>query len=230
MTPPIGYIAYIDEAGDTGLTQIRTKDTRGASEWLVMSAVVIKAERKSEMEQWARQTIASLDQHQVRQLHFRLLPDHKKSSVCRQLASMDVRLFTLVSHKRNMEGYRNINAEKAGVNKTAWFYAWCSKLLLESVTDFCGRRSRKDHGEARVVRVEFSQTGGVKLADLRAYYSYIKAQASLGLSFNKDFPLDWSVVEPSEMLIYPNTSRYGLQLADVLASSFYSALEYTAEG
>jgi len=25
MTPPVGYIAYIDEAGDTGLKQIRTK-------------------------------------------------------------------------------------------------------------------------------------------------------------------------------------------------------------
>ncbi len=70
----------------------------------------------------------------------------------------------------------------------------------------------------------------MKLADLRAYYSYIKAQASLGLSFRKDFPLDWDVVDPSGMFIHSNTARYGLQLADVLASSFYSGLEYTAEG
>lgn len=123
MTPPIGYIAYVDEAEDTGLAQIRTEHTHSASERLVMSAVLIRVERGSEMEQWARHTIASLDQHQVRQLHFRLLPNHKKSSVCRQLASMDVRLFTLLSHKRNMQGYRNINAERAGVNRTAWFYA-----------------------------------------------------------------------------------------------------------
>lgn len=230
MTPPVGYIAYIDEAGDTGLKQIRTRSSAGASEWLIMSAVLIRAEREQEMEQWAKQAIASLDQHQVRQLHFRLLPDHKKSSICRQLASMDVRLFTFISHKRNMQNYRNIHAERAGVNRTAWFYAWCSRVLLESVTEYCGRRSRKEHGEPRTVRFEFSQTGGVKLDDLRAYYRYIKAQALLGLSFKKEFPLDWDVLDHSEMFIYPNTARLGLQLADVLASAFYSGLEYTAEG
>ncbi len=195
-----------------------------------MSAVIIRSEREQEMEQWAKQVIASLDQHQVRQLHFRLLPEQKKSSVCRQLASMDVRLFTLLSHKRNMQGYSNVHAERAGVNKTAWFYAWCSKVLLESVTVYCGRRSRKEHGGARTIRFEFSQTDGVKLNDLRAYYRYIKEQAALGLSFNKYFPLDWETIDPSEMFIYPNTARLGLQLADVLASSFYSGLEYTADG
>ena len=164
MAPPVGYIAYIDEAGDTGLKNIRIPGNPGASEWLVLSAVLVRAEREQEVEGWTRQLIASLDQHQVRQLHFRQLPENKKGSVCRQLASMDVRLFTLISHKRNMQGYRNINAERAGVNKTAWFYAWCSKILMESITDYCGRRSRKEHGEPRIVRCEFSQTGGVKLA------------------------------------------------------------------
>ena len=230
MAPTVGYIAYIDEAGDTGLRNIRTQNAPGASEWLVLSALLVRAEREAEVNQWARQIIASLDQHQVRQLHFRELPQHKKRSVCRQIASLDVRLFTLLSHKRNMQGYRNINAEKARVNKTAWFYVWCTKLLLESVTDYCGRRSRKDHNETRVLRCEFSQTGGVKLDDVRAYYSYIKDQAALGLSFKKDFPLDWPVVKPSEMFIYPNGERYGLQLADVVASAFYTGLEYPEDG
>lgn len=171
-----------------------------------------------------------MDQHQVRHLHFREVPEQKKGSVLRQIASLDVRLFTLISHKKNMEGYRNINAERAKVNKTAWFYVWCTKLLLESLTDYCGRRSRKEHGSARLVRCEFSQTGGVKLADVRAYYLYIKKQAQLGLSFNKDFSLDWDVVEPDEMVIFPNSERYGLQLADSVASAFYSGLEYPENG
>jgi hypothetical protein len=134
--PPVGYIAYIDEAGDTGLKNVRTRTKPGASEWLVMSAVLVRAEREREVDNWTRQVIASLDQPQVRQLHFRQLPEHKRGSVCRQLASMEVRLFVLASHKKNMENYRNINAERSGVNRTAWFYVWCSKLLLESVTDY----------------------------------------------------------------------------------------------
>ncbi len=230
MTPPVEYIAYIDEAGDTGLKCIRTRHSPGASEWLVLSAFLVRAKREQEVNSWTRQIIASLDQHQVRQLHFRELPELKKRSVVRQLASLDARMFVLISHKRNMQGYRNINAERAGVNKTAWFYVWCTKVLLESVTNYCGRRSRKEHQAPRLIRCEFSQTGGVKLDDVRAYYRYIKDQAALGLSFRKEFPLDWEVIDHNEMFIYPNVARYGLQLADVVASAFYAGLEYPENG
>ena len=57
---PVGYIAYIDEAGDTGLKNIRASEKPGASEWLVMSAVLVRAEREAEVDNWTRQLIASL--------------------------------------------------------------------------------------------------------------------------------------------------------------------------
>jgi hypothetical protein len=41
-----GYIAYVDEAGDPGLNKVRPIDENGASEWLVLSAVVMKAKRE----------------------------------------------------------------------------------------------------------------------------------------------------------------------------------------
>jgi hypothetical protein len=189
-----------------------------------------RREREKEVNLWLSQMIASLDQQQIRQLHFRELPDHKKNSISRQLASLDVRLFTFISHKKNMEGYRNIHAERAGVNKTAWFDVSCSKVLMESVTDFCGHRSRAEYGEPRIVKCEFSATGGVKLSDVRAYYSYIKEQARLGLSFKTDFPLDWDTIDPDQMFIYPNADRHGLQLSDIVASAFYSGLEYPPKG
>jgi hypothetical protein len=197
---PVGYIAYIDEAGDLGLKSIRTRCRRGASEWLIMAAIVVRAEREYELNGRVRQVIASLDQHQAKQLHFRQLPEHKKGSVCRQLAAMDVRIFVFISHKRNMQNYRNLHAERSGVNRTAWSYAWYSRVLMESVTDYCGRRSLKDYGSRHLVRCEFSQTGGVKLDELRAYYKYIKDQAALGLSFRNEFPLCWDVVDHNTSL------------------------------
>ena len=230
MTPPIGYIAYIDEAGDTGLKHIRTKDEAGASEWLVLSAFVVRQRKEGQVTNWTRKIIADLDQHQVLQLHFRELTGPKKILVCKQIAALDARLFVFLSHKRNMQNYRNLNAEKAKVNKTAWFYVWCSKVLLESVTDFCARLSERDFRKPRTVQFEFSQTGGVKLEDVRAYYKYIKEQAALGLLYNKEFPLRWEVLDPEQMFIYPNAQRYGLQLADVVASAFYAALEYPDSG
>ena len=37
------YIVYIDEAGDPGLAKVRPLDPNGASEWLTLGAVVIRA-------------------------------------------------------------------------------------------------------------------------------------------------------------------------------------------
>ncbi len=225
MAPPVGYVAYIDEAGDTGLKNVKRPGKPGASEWFAVSAIVVRVEREHEVTGWTRKMISNLDQHQVRHLHFRELPEHKKPAVCRSLASREARIFVLLSNKRNMENYRNLHAERARVNKTAWFYVWCTKVLLESVTDYCGRRSRREFGSPRTVRFEFSQCGGVKLDDVRNYYQYIKDKARLGLLFSKEFPLDWDVVDPNEMHIYPNDARAGLQLSDVAASAFYSAVE-----
>jgi hypothetical protein len=47
MAPPIGYIAYIDEAGDDGLQQVKPSDPGAASEWLVLSCLLIKASREA---------------------------------------------------------------------------------------------------------------------------------------------------------------------------------------
>ena len=192
-----------------------------------MSAVVIKAEREAEVLSWGKDIVAALRQPQIQTLHFRKLSEEKKTILCKLIASRELRIFVFMSHKRNMQGYRNPNAELAKVNKTAWFYAWTSKVLMESVTDFCGRRSRRDHKEAKCVRVEFSHRGGVNIDDMKAYYTYIKDQAKLGLSYKKDFPLDWEVVDPGQMFVHPTNMRIGLQLSDAVASSFYSAVSLT---
>lgn len=228
--PPIGYIAYIDEAGDDGLKKIRTTTNRGATEWMVMSAVVIKSAREPEALEWAKSIIRKLDQHQLTHIHFQKLDTPKKIIACNELASRPLRIFTLLSHKRNMEGYRNLHAEKAKVNRTAWFYCWLSKLLLERVTAYCGWRSKHDYGEQRTIRFEFSDRGGVNIDDIRNYYHYIGNQSRLGLLFNDTFDLDWTVVDPLEMHSFPNKQRAGLQLADVAASAFFSGVEFSDAG
>jgi len=35
-----GYVVYIDEAGDPGLTRVRPIDENGASDWIVLRAVL----------------------------------------------------------------------------------------------------------------------------------------------------------------------------------------------
>ncbi|KZX91349.1 hypothetical protein A3718_14480 [Erythrobacter sp. HI0019] len=73
-----GYIAYIDEAGDPGFKTVRPIDENGASEWLVLSAVVMKAKREPKVFDWVRDLITDLDIRQRQGLHYRtLLPTRK---------------------------------------------------------------------------------------------------------------------------------------------------------
>ena len=141
------------------------------------------------------------------------------------LSELEVRIFVVLSHKRNMQNHRNVRAEQSNVNRTARFYTWLSRLLLERVTAYCGARTQRDYNEARPVRFEFSDRGGVRIGEVRDYYTYLGRQSKLGLMFNNAGDLDWSVTDPELMLSFPNKMRAGLQLADVAASAFFAGLE-----
>ena len=229
MSSP-GYIAYIDEAGDDGLRQIKTRDQTGSSEWLVLSAVVVRADREKEVIGWVRDIVAAMQQKQLTHLHYAKLSPEKRLLACELLAQLPLRIFVVLSHKRNMQNYRNIRAERANVNRTARFYAWIARLLLERVTGYCGRRSEADYGEFRPVRFEFSDRGGVKIAEVKDYFRLLEVQTRLDMVHLTTGNLDWRVVDVEQMLSYPNRMRAGLQLADIAASAFFSGLELTPQG
>lgn len=221
----------MDEAGDDGLHRsLRSADPKGASEWMVMSAMVLRVENDARTVAWLKDIIGKVGQHQITHLHFRQLKDDRKELVCRELASLPVRFFTVMSNKRNMRGYRNLNAEQARVNRTAWFFCWLSRLLLERVTHYCEYRSYMEHGGPRSVRVEFSAPGGADIDDVKLYFRYLSDQTKPGMIFNSLGNLAWSVVDVDQMSIHPNKMRAGLQLADGVASAFFQAVERTPAG
>lgn len=166
MTPPVGYIAYIDEAGDDGLQRVRPSDPGAASEWLVISCLLVRAERDREVLPWLKTLIASFNQHQMTHLHFRQLREDQKMVAAEFIAGLPVRLFAVISNKRNMKGYKNLVAAQAKIKVTAWFYVWLSRILIERVTEYCYRRTYSDYSEMRSVRFEFASRGGVKIDDL----------------------------------------------------------------
>jgi hypothetical protein len=137
-----GYVAYIDEAGDDGLQRVKPDGPNAASEWMVLSCVLVKAEREQEVLPWLKNLMASFNQHQMTHLHFRQLKDDKRAVACQALAGLPVRLFVVITNKRNMVKYRNLSAGKAKINVTAWFYVWLTRILVERVSDYCARKSR----------------------------------------------------------------------------------------
>ena len=105
-----------------------------------------------------------------------------------------------------------------------------TRLLMEKVTAYCGRRSLKDYGEHRCIRCEFSDRGGVIIDDIKEYYKYLSDQSRLGIMYHARHDLDWRVFSPNQLFIYPNKMRAGLQLADCVASAFFAGLESTPNG
>jgi hypothetical protein len=229
MTLPAGYVAYIDEAGDDGLKP-KSNNERRTSEWMVIAAVLIKSNSESNVIPWVQSIINKIDQHQLTHLHFRTLRDDKKDIVCKEIAKLNVRIFAVLSHKHNMIGYRNVRAEKAKVNRTAWFYCWMTRLLMEKITTYCGHRSIKDYGEHRTIRCELSDRGGVRINDVKDYYKYLSDQSRMGMMYHDRHDLDWPVFSPDQLFNYPNKMRAGLQLADCVASAFFAGLEATPGG
>ncbi len=228
--PRIGYVAYIDEAGDDGIKKLRTQTEKGATEWLVISAVVIHVENSPQIVPWVRNIItAQKNSHQLRHLHFRSLDHAGKIAACTALAGNEVYLFSTLSYKPTMEGYENPAAEKVNINKTARFYAWMSRLLLEQVTNFVGQRTFIDYGEATKMRIEFSDRGGLEIKPFRNYFDYLRDQSSTGSLYIDKYDLDWSVVDTKEMYSFANKDRAGLQLADTVASAFFAGLEKVSE-
>jgi hypothetical protein len=58
---PYGYIAYIDEAGDDGLYSPMRPEAPGASEWMVMSAVVVRAANETTTVKWVRDIVRDIN-------------------------------------------------------------------------------------------------------------------------------------------------------------------------
>lgn len=149
------YVAYIDESGDTGLKSVKPLDSRGSSEWFVLSAVVIDADREAEVVGWVREIVQGLGRYNRRDLHFRHLGDGKRESVCAAMSKLNARFFAVATNKKNMVGYRNPFAEKKGLQLVGalptynWFYYWMSRILLEKVSNFVERKAHQVPQECR---------------------------------------------------------------------------------
>lgn len=223
-----GYIAYIDEAGDPGLSKVRPIDENGSSEWLILSAVVMKAKREPDVVNWVRDIREKIAVRQRADLHFRTLSPTRKIAAAREIAALPLRGFAVLSNKKNMRRYRNPNAEK--IPSQQWFYNWCVRLLLERVTAFCAERTMQDHGERKLVKIEFSQRGDHRYSQTKAYHTYLKFQQEGDkVVLQKRQPVG-SMLNTDLMFDFPHQQRAGLQLADVVASAFYHAADCSGPG
>ncbi|MBR1201977.1 MULTISPECIES: DUF3800 domain-containing protein [unclassified Bradyrhizobium] len=221
QAPDPYYVAFIDEAGDTGLKAVRPIDPVGATEWLCLGAVLIRAKHESEVTDWVR-TILSKAGCSRGDLHYRHLSASQKRIALGEIAQLPLRGFVLASNKKNMRRHSNERAERRGAQQ--WFYNYCLRLLLERVTDFCFRHAAKDREKGRFLKLAYSERSVHSYAQTAAYHELLKVQAKAGaLVLQKRRimweVLDWRLAQPVSHLASP-----GAQLADLVTSAFYQAV------
>jgi hypothetical protein len=224
----VGFVAYIDESGDTGIERVKGQRLFGAqSEWLVLSCLLVRATHDSEVPSWVREIIGQFRNRQRPDLHFADLIPVKKTLTCRMLAAKPCRVFVVMSNKKNIEGYRNPRLDD---NNKAWIYWFLSRLLLERVTEFCEALvPEADRGQIKL-RIIFARRGGLKYVDFVKYMHKLRRQSRAGTLVLGNGDLRWSLIDDDEIRVLDHGERAGLQLADVGAGAFFHAVERNRPG
>lgn len=219
--PDYSYVAYVDEAGDPGLKRVKPDDHPGSSEWLMVSAVVIRSENEAVVSDWIREIMVKLNSHQMRDLHFAKLSPARKLAACAHVAGLPVRCFVICSNKRNMRGHRNPLAEK--IPSDNWFYCWMTRLLLERVTHFVDHDSTSRFGSSRLVKLIFSERGGLSYGQMNAYFDWLRVKGDN--QFLKMGNLSYDTFHRELMEIHNHAGHDGLKLPDIVASAFFKAAD-----
>jgi len=231
------YHIFCDEYGDQSLKH-------GASDWFILSALVVAAHRVPELQEWIRRIKRPMKNQQRPGIHFKDLDESMKFRSTRFLGKMPIRGFVILSHKENMRGYRNKRCERA----VGWFddddireivqarshrqsYPnFLLKVLLERATEWCERRSMRDYGVRHPVQITIAQRGGFYLDSFKNYLNEKDRANWLRRRGTLPGHLAWRVVDTDLIATAPAAHVPGLQLADTIAGAFSRSVDEDAFG
>ena len=172
---------------------MRPIDPVGGTEWLCLSAVVIRVKHDADVVNWVRSILSKAGVPTRPDLHYRNLKNDQKRIAAHELAQLPIRAFVVASNKKNMRGYRNMRAER--VRSQQWFYNFCLRLLLERVTDFCYHHAASERAKDRFLRIVYSERGAHSYAQTAAYQELLKMQAKGGALVLAKRRIRWEVLD-----------------------------------
>jgi hypothetical protein len=189
----------------------------------------MRAKWEPDVAAWLAETKKGIGVDARGALHFRRLSPSRRLAVARNLATRPVRAFAICSNKKNMRGWQNSRAAK--IPSQEWFYNWCLRLLLERLTGFCEARRARDCPDGPCkIKIEFSRRGGHRYSQTRAYTLYLRHQEKGDTLYLNKRKILTDLLSTELMDDHPHWSRPGLQLADTVASAFYTAANTIGPG
>lgn len=220
------YVLFIDEAGDDGLKRVRPIDEKGGTEWLCISGFLIRRRNEEKLDAQLSEIRTDINSIRSSTLHYRRLSPTKKARAAELVARIPSRAFVVLSNKKNIRGYSNLRAaEKHGAASVHWYYNYCVRLLLERATDYCLTSSMKEFGKPKIMKVVFSQRGGHRYGQTKAYWELLKLQANAKSTLLKKREIKPEVLRFDQVDYIPHYLHSGLQFSDIIASAFYQAAD-----
>ena len=205
MSTP-SFVVCIDESGDQGLSF----DSSGTSKWFVLSAVVGLESKSEEIHTLVKHIKSRIGWHEPKPLHFtRVKGDNRRIVVEEMVAGKALfRGITVMVHKPSLTNSESFREENR-------LYMYYTRYLLERVSWLCrdckeGRQKQYGDGTAKLI---FSSMNELSKARLEGYIQTLKTQTTA---------IAWSSLRDEIHSLSPG-KHAGLQLADVMAGSFYCA-------
>ena len=189
----------------------------------MLAGVLMRSGYESEVDHWLSDLRIAIEAVQGDSLHFRKISETRKGKVCHWLAQQPVKCFVVASNKKNMVRYNNVRAEIRGGRE--WFYNFCIRLMLERVSELCKHDAIKLHGKPKKVKIIYRERSNHSYAQTNAYFELLKYQHRSGSTFLRTRVIDFDVIDRRLMMHQPHESNGGLQMADILASAFYQAVD-----
>jgi hypothetical protein len=202
MTP--SFVVYVDESGDEGF-----QFSKGSSEWLVLSASIFRKATEPQDVKLVNDVCKLLGKSPQSGLHFRLLKHDQRVPYIARIASTRTRTISVLVHKPSLR-------EPEVFREKSRLYIYSVRYLLERVSWFCREKLlRGDPGDGSA-EIIFSNRSSTSYGDIRDYRKNLQA---------KDTQIHWPAIRPDQVYPLPHKQRFGLQIADAIASSFYLALQ-----
>lgn len=209
----VGFRVFIDESGDEGFKFEPGGGHGWSSLWFVISAVIVRTENEMEQVSVIDEIRKRLGKDRSFSVHCREMK-HEQKSLCAELVGQ--RRFRTVS----VAIYKPAIAAPETFNERYRLYFYATRYLLERVSWLCRDTRRDPADKAEII---FSNRAGMSYDELRAYLGTLLKASTTG---TMDVRIDWSVVDCALIKAEQHKKLMGLQVADIVASSTFSALHH----
>lgn len=198
------YTLFVDESGDSGISNIRSEEIGGSSQFMVLGGVLIADDLKESLSSSLNQICSDLE---IKRLHCKNIQHPKKVYYSRTVSGLDLTCFGVISYKYTLGQYPQIN-------ESFRYYHKCVQYLLQQLCKYI----QQEDIDPNSVSVVFEETGALRLPQLRNFifrcvYSPLYPQSKiLEMLDTSNFDAQKKKDEPL------------LQLADLVANSLYQCV------